>query len=320
MVVDARTVIRWPYFKNRHASRSKSLMRQKLQSDISSPLIINFFENLLSFLVRHTSFVTTVWLKLCVQLFVFHLIQMVHDSNGNAFTSVSIRCDHRVMECELQALPVQILIFFFIGNGLFVEIWQVADVEILQAIIKMLKWCLNGFEVGQVRLKQGGLFFNDWIEYPREIEDLKCDIIIDFASSFALLTLTDVELYKEILDLSEWFNLFYLHLFVIAIISRKRELFRLIFPTLMSSFLTLEHMHEQWLLSLVFDHISCIYIQGPIEPIEFDPYLLLKNFRCSLRSREKLLIDHYWIRYRCNIGSILSGGRVFMSDISIGDD
>lgn len=79
-------------------------------------------------------------------------------------------------------------------------------------------------------------------------------------------------------------------------------------------------MHEQWLLSLVFNHISRINIQSPIEPVEFDPYLLLKDFWCFLRSREEQLIDLYWIRKGSNLGSVLSGGCVLIFDPSIHDD
>ena len=60
---------------------------------------------------------------------------MVHDSNGKALSSVSIGSDQAVMESELQALPVQILVLFLISYRRLNEVWKAADVEVLQTVV-----------------------------------------------------------------------------------------------------------------------------------------------------------------------------------------
>ena len=60
---------------------------------------------------------------------------MVHDSNGKALSSVSVWSDQAVMESELQALPVQILVLFLISYRRLNEVWKAADVEVLEAIV-----------------------------------------------------------------------------------------------------------------------------------------------------------------------------------------
>lgn len=59
-----------------------------------------------------------------------------------------------MMECELQAFPVEILALFLISNGFFHEIWKVADIKVLQAIEKMAKRSGDGLKVCQGRLKK----------------------------------------------------------------------------------------------------------------------------------------------------------------------
>lgn len=154
MVVNAGTVVRRPNFKDCHTSRTKSLVRKKLQSDVSSPIIIDFIENLLLCHVFIALAFLFVRLEIFVLLLALHLVQMIHDSNGKSLGSVSIGSDQAVMECKLQALPVEILVFFLIGDRWLNEIWQAADIEILQAIEKVAKRCWNRLEVCQGRLEK----------------------------------------------------------------------------------------------------------------------------------------------------------------------
>ena len=111
-------------------------MRQKLQSDIPSPILINFSENFLPIHVRLArSFLSFVRLELFVKLLALHLVHMIHDSNGKALSSISLASDQAVMESELQALPVQIPVLFLISYRRLNEVWKTADVEVLEAVV-----------------------------------------------------------------------------------------------------------------------------------------------------------------------------------------
>lgn len=107
--------------------------------------------------------------------------------------------------------------------------------------------------------------------------------------------LTYFEFNEEVLDFCEGLSEFYCHILIITIVSGKFELLSFILPALTTHEWAFKVLLVQGFLPLVIDNISRMNSQSSIEPIEFDPYLLLKHDGCLLRSREKYLIDLHFI-------------------------
>jgi hypothetical protein len=115
VVVDARTVVRWPNLEHCHAAGAQTFMREKLKANVSCPVAVNFIIYLGFTEIGPVIFlVYSKWLEILVLFPAFHLVEMVHDSQRSVVKGIPIGSHQRVVQCELQLSPVEISIPVFV--------------------------------------------------------------------------------------------------------------------------------------------------------------------------------------------------------------
>ena len=103
--MNGRAVERRPNFHNGHAARRQPLMRQKLQSEIPPPRLINMLHQLLLTLKRVSLFVEAQSREL---LFCFDFVKMIENAYRFAVGRVAEGGGQTVVKGVFEVTPLQI--------------------------------------------------------------------------------------------------------------------------------------------------------------------------------------------------------------------
>jgi hypothetical protein len=193
-----------------------------------------------------------------------------------------------VVKSELQLPPVGILVLGLEIEVLIIKLRQISDIEALQAGVEVPESGRNGLEVGQIGFQEGDIFFDDRIEYPRQIEHLHGHIIVDLPPLAPLgsTLLRNLEVDKEVLDLREGIDDLPQSRLGLLVVGH-REFIGLEIPSLAGVLAAVEVDLRQGLLSLVINHIPSVNMQRAVEAVELNPDLLLQHPRSLLRIGEQ---------------------------------